>query len=73
MTGTNAAVVGILLAALVTPIWTSAITGPADIAVAAAALALLLTDRVPPVAVVGLCALAGQALAIVVTTGCRPW
>jgi chromate transporter len=65
LTGTNAAVVGILLAALVTPIWTSAITGPADIAVAAAALALLLTDRVPPVAVVGLCALAGQALAIV--------
>jgi len=65
LTGTNAAVVGILLAALVTPIWTSAITGPADIAVAAAALALLLTDRVPPVAVVGLCALVGQALAIV--------
>ena len=65
LTGTNAAVVGILLAALVTPIWTSAITGPADIVVAAAALALLLTDRVPPVAVVGLCALAGQALAIV--------
>ena len=32
LTGTNAAVVGILLAALVTPIWTSAITGPADIA-----------------------------------------
>ena len=62
LTGTNAAVVGILLAALVTPIWTSAITGPADIAVAAAGLALLLTDRVPPVAVVGLCALAGQAL-----------
>ena len=52
----------------VTPIWTSAITGPADIAVAAAALALLLTDRVPPVAVVGLCALAGQALAIAVTS-----
>ncbi len=65
LTGTNAAVVGILLAALVTPIWTSAITGPADIAVAAAALGLLLTDRVPPVAVVGLCALAGQALAMV--------
>ena len=63
LTGTNAAVVGILLAALYTPIWTSAITGPADVAVAAAALALLLTGRVPPVAVVGLCALAGQALA----------
>jgi len=64
LTGTNAAVVGILLAALYTPIWTSAITGPADVAVAGAALALLLTGRVPPVVVVGLCALAGQALAL---------
>jgi chromate transporter len=65
LTGTNAAVVGILLAALYTPIWTSAISAPADVAVAAGALALLLTGRVPPVVVVGLCALAGQALAAV--------
>jgi chromate transporter len=62
LTGTNAAVVGILLAALVTPVWTGAIAGPADVVVAAAAVALLLTGRVPPVVVVGLCALAGQAL-----------
>jgi chromate transporter len=64
LTGTNAAVVGILLAALYTPIWTSAITAPADVGVAGGALALLLTGRVSPVVVVGLCALAGQALAI---------
>ncbi len=62
LTGTNAAVVGILLAALYTPVWTSAITAPVDIVVAAAALGLLLTGRVAPIAVVGLCALAGQGL-----------
>ncbi len=63
LTGTNAAVVGILLAALYTPIWTSAIAAPADVVVAAGGLGLLLTGRVPPIAVVGLCALAGQVLA----------
>jgi chromate transporter len=63
LTGTNAVVVGILLAALVTPVWTGAITGPLDVLVAAGALGLLMSGRVPPVIVVGLCALAGQALA----------
>ena len=48
LTGTNAAVVGILLAALYTPVWTSAITAPIDVAIAVAALAMLLTGRVPP-------------------------
>lgn len=61
--GTNAGVVGILAAALYTPIWTSAITGPVDVAIAAVGLALLLTGRVPPIAVVALAAAAGQALA----------
>ena len=63
LNGTNAAVVGILLAALITPVWTSAVQAPVDVVVAAGALALLLTGRVPPVAVVGLCALVGQGLA----------
>ena len=63
LTGTNAAVVGILFAALVTPVWTGAITGPADVVLAGGALALLLSGRVPPVVVVGSCALVGQALA----------
>jgi chromate transporter len=62
--GTNAAVVGILAAALYTPIWTSAIGSWADVVLAAAGLGLLLTGRVPPIAVVGLAALAGQALAL---------
>ena len=62
LTGTNAAVVGILLAALYTPVWTSAIGAPVDVAIAAVALAMLLTGRVPPIAVVGLCALAGQVV-----------
>jgi chromate transporter len=65
LNGTNAAVVGILLAALITPVWTGAITGLADVLLAGGALALLLTGRVPPVAVVGLCALVGQALATI--------
>jgi chromate transporter len=64
LTGTNAAVVGILLAALYTPVWTTAVTGPLDVVVAAAGLTLLGTGRVPPIAVVGLSAVAGQALAL---------
>lgn len=65
LTGTNAAVVGILLAALYTPVWTSAVSAPIDVVVAAVGLALLVTGRVPPVAVVAICALAGQVLAMV--------
>jgi len=62
--GVNAAVVGILAAALYTPVWTSAVTAPIDVAIAAAGFALLLTNRVPPIVVVGLSALAGQLLTI---------
>ncbi|MEX2047126.1 MAG: chromate efflux transporter [Chloroflexota bacterium] len=45
--GINAAVVGILLAALITPIATSAIRGPVDAAFALAAVAMLL-GKLPP-------------------------
>lgn len=45
--GINAAVVGILLAALMTPVATSAIGGPVDAAFALAALAMLL-GKLPP-------------------------
>ncbi|MFL5641843.1 MAG: chromate efflux transporter [Chloroflexota bacterium] len=65
LTGTNAAVVGILLAALVTPVWTGAVTGPADVVLAGGAFALLMTGRVPPIVIVGLCALVGQGLAAI--------
>ena len=50
----NAAVVGLLLAALIDPMATSAIRGPADIAIALAALAALFS-RVPPWLVVMTC------------------
>ncbi len=62
LAGTNAVVVGILVAAFWDPIWTGAVRGPVDLAVAGTGLALLLTRRVPPIVVVGLSACAGQAL-----------
>jgi chromate transporter len=59
--GINAAVVGILAAALYSPVWTTAITGPVDVVVAAAGLGLLMTRRVSPILIVALAAAAGQA------------
>jgi chromate transporter len=61
--GVNAAVVGLLLAALYRPVWTSAIDNAADFALACAAFLLLFMWRTPPWLVVILCALAGAALA----------
>jgi chromate transporter len=61
--GINAAVVGLLAAALYTPVWTSAILGPADFALAIAAFGLLMFWKVPPWLVVVLTALGGAALA----------
>ena len=52
MRGTNAAVVGILGAALYNPVWTSAVTGPQDFAVAAIGFVLLTIWRLPPLVVV---------------------
>jgi chromate transporter len=60
--GVNAAVVGLLLAALYDPVWTSAIDDAFDVALAAA-LFVLLALRVPPWAVVPIAAAAGAALA----------
>jgi chromate transporter len=57
--GVNAAVVGLLAAALYSPVWTGAVTRPADVAVVAASLALLVAARAAPVLVVALGALAG--------------
>jgi chromate transporter len=62
MAGVNAAVVGILLAALYDPVWTSAVRGRADFATALAAFALLVYARVSPLVVVLLAAAAGWAL-----------
>jgi chromate transporter len=61
--GVNAAVVGLLLAALYQPVWTSAIAGPADFGLALAAFGLLVLWKLPPWLVVVLAALGGAALA----------
>jgi chromate transporter len=61
MQGANAAVVGILAAALYSPVWTSAVLGRADFAAALALFVLLAAARLPPVAVVLLGALFGIA------------
>jgi chromate transporter len=50
--GVNAAVVGILAAALVDPVGTGGITSPLAAGVALAGGVLLVTGRVPPIAVV---------------------
>jgi chromate transporter len=55
--GVNAAVVGLLLAALYTPVWTSAIKGPAEFIIGIVAFLLLVFWKVPPWLVVLLGAL----------------
>ncbi len=61
--GVNAAVVGLLLAALYDPVWTSAVRAPEDFALTVGAFALLAFWRVPPWAVVALAAGVGALLA----------
>lgn len=64
MRGANAAVVGILAAALYSPVWTSAILNRRDFAVVAVGFVLLANWKVPPWIVVILLAIAGVALQI---------
>jgi chromate transporter len=59
--GINAAVVGLLLAALYDPVWRSTIQGPADFALALVAFGLLMFWRLAPWLVVGITA-AGAAV-----------
>lgn len=61
--GINAAVVGLLLAALYTPVWTSAIYSPADFGLGLVAFGLLVLWKFPPWLVVVLTAAGGEALA----------
>lgn len=61
--GVNAAVVGILLAALYDPIWTSAILRPVDFVLALCAFGLLAIGRVAPWIVVLLTAVTGALIA----------
>ena len=60
--GVNAVVVGLLLAALYDPVWTSAIASTADFGLALAAFVLLALWKTPPWLVVILTALGGWAL-----------
>jgi chromate transporter len=62
MSGVNAAVVGVLLAALYDPVWTSAIHSRASFGLALACFGLLLYARVSPVVVVVFAAIAGLVL-----------
>ncbi len=64
MAGVNAAVVGVLVAALYNPVWTSAIHSTTDFGLALAAFGLLVYARLSPVLVVALAAVAGWMLAL---------
>jgi len=63
MRGVNAAVVGVLGAALYNPVWTNTVSSPRDFGVALTGFVLLTVWRAPPLVVVVLGALAGMALA----------
>ena len=65
MRGVNAAVVGLLGAALYSPVWTSSVKTRGDFAVALAGFVLLAVWRAPPLAVVIMGALGGIALSYV--------
>ena len=59
MHGVNAAVVGLLGAALYTPVWTSAVRSVADFGIVLVSFVLLTVWRAPPLVVVGISALGG--------------
>jgi chromate transporter len=61
--GINAAVVGLLLAALYQPVWTSAIHAPMDVALGLIDFGLLVFWKWPPWLVVVLSAIGGEVLA----------
>ncbi len=63
--GVNAAVVGLLLAALYQPVWTSAIQGPQDFGLALVALVALMFWKLPPWLVVVGTGVAGWLLSLV--------
>jgi chromate transporter len=63
MRGANAAVVGILAAALYDPVWTSAVLKPLDFALAAGGFFALVLWKAPPWSVVVGLALVGGLLA----------
>ncbi len=64
MRGVNAAVVGLLGAALYSPVWTSAVKSPGDFGLALVCFVLLTAWRAPPLLVVVIGALGGVALSL---------
>lgn len=62
--GINAAVVGMLGAALYDPVWTSGVRGPLDVAIAAIAFTLLVAWRASALVVVLWCVLASVAIVL---------
>ena len=64
MRGVNAAVVGLLGAALYTPLWTSSVKSPGDFALALVGFILLTVLRLPPLVVVIVSALGGATLSL---------
>ncbi|WP_245005259.1 chromate transporter, partial [Enterobacter kobei] len=62
--GINAAVVGLLLAALYQPVWTSAVLAPQDFGLALVALVALMFWKLPPWLVVVSCGVAGWLLSL---------
>ena len=65
MRGANAAVVGILGAALYSPVWTSAVLSPRDFALALAGFLLLTVWKASPWIVVVLLAAAATVLTLI--------
>jgi chromate transporter len=64
MRGVNAAVVGILGAALYNPVWTTSVLGPRDFAIVLTGFVLLMAWRAPPLVVVVFSAVAGIGAAL---------
>jgi chromate transporter len=64
MRGVNAAVVGLLGAALYNPVWTSSVKGPGDFGIALVGFVLLTAWQMPPLVVVAISALGGIAFAL---------
>jgi chromate transporter len=62
MRGVNAAVVGLLGAALYSPVWISSVKAPADFAIALVGFVLLMAWRAPPLVVVLVSAVAGAVM-----------
>ncbi len=63
LAGVNAAVVGVLAAALYDPVWTTAVKSGADAVLVILGLVLLMRARTPPLLVVAFCVVAAVAAA----------